>query len=61
MHLLLCSLWTGIREAEINVAEGRKQARILNSEAVKAEQINQASGNIFVSVLMFGSDSFVPV
>lgn len=35
---------TGIREAEINIAEGKKQARILNSEAFKAEQINQAHG-----------------
>lgn len=34
----------GIKEAEINVAEGRKQARILNSEANKLEQINQAQG-----------------
>ncbi|PVD19222.1 hypothetical protein C0Q70_19707 [Pomacea canaliculata] len=35
----------GIREAEINIAEGKKQARILNSEAFKAEQINQAHGD----------------
>lgn len=40
--LLYCM--TGIREAEINIAEGKKQARILNSEAFKAEQINQAHG-----------------
>ena len=35
---------SGIREAEINVAEGRKKAKILNSEAFKAEQINNAEG-----------------
>ncbi len=34
----------GIREADINVAEGKKRARILASEAIKAEQINQAGG-----------------
>jgi len=34
----------GIREAEINVAEGKKQARILSSEAYQREQINQAQG-----------------
>ncbi|KAA0183327.1 hypothetical protein HAZT_HAZT004584 [Hyalella azteca] len=34
----------GIREAEINVAEGRRQARILASEAEKLEQINVATG-----------------
>lgn len=35
---------SGVREAEINVAEGKKQARILSSEAYKLEQINQARG-----------------
>lgn len=34
----------GMREAEINVAEGKKKARILTSEAYKAEQMNQAQG-----------------
>ncbi|ESP05164.1 hypothetical protein LOTGIDRAFT_102489 [Lottia gigantea] len=34
----------GIREAEINVAQGKKQSRILNSEANKTEQINTAMG-----------------
>ena len=34
----------GKREAEINVAEGMKKARILNSEAFQREQINQATG-----------------
>ena len=34
----------GARQAAINVAEGRKQATILASEADKAEQINKASG-----------------
>ena len=33
-----------MRESEINVAEGKKRAKILESEAVKAEQINKASG-----------------
>ncbi|KAF2366991.1 Band 7 domain [Trinorchestia longiramus] len=34
----------GMREADINVAEGRRQARILASEAEKLEQINVATG-----------------
>jgi len=34
----------GIREADINVAEGKKRARILTSEAYKMEQVNQAKG-----------------
>ncbi|XP_042879882.1 stomatin-like protein 2, mitochondrial [Penaeus japonicus] len=34
----------GVREAEINVAEGKRQARILASEAEKIEQINAAEG-----------------
>jgi len=34
----------GIRESEINVAEGRRQARILASEADKTEQVNKAKG-----------------
>lgn len=34
----------GTRESDINVAEGRKQAQILASEAQKAEQINKAAG-----------------
>lgn len=37
---------TGVRESDINVAEGKKQARILNSEAFMAEQINQAKGDL---------------
>lgn len=36
--------WIGARQAAINVAEGRKQATILASEAEKSEQINKASG-----------------
>ena len=36
----------GKREADINVAEGKKRARILNSEAFMAEQVNQAKGNV---------------
>lgn len=34
----------GIREADINVAEGKRQARILGSEAEKQEEINKAEG-----------------
>lgn len=34
----------GLREAEINVAEGNKRSRILASEAEKLEQINRAQG-----------------
>jgi len=34
----------GVREADINVAQGKKQARILTSEAYKLEKINQAVG-----------------
>jgi regulator of protease activity HflC (stomatin/prohibitin superfamily) len=34
----------GIREADINVAEGKRQARILASEAEKQEEINKAEG-----------------
>jgi regulator of protease activity HflC (stomatin/prohibitin superfamily) len=34
----------GVREAEINVAEGNKRSRILASEAQKAEYINRAIG-----------------
>ena len=33
-----------MREADVNVAEGRRQARILASEADKLEQINRAEG-----------------
>ena len=34
----------GVRESEINVAEGKKRAKILASEALQREQINMASG-----------------
>lgn len=34
----------GVREAEINVAEGKRQSRILASEADKIEQVNNAKG-----------------
>lgn len=34
----------GIREADINVAEGKRQSRILASEAEKQEEINKAEG-----------------
>lgn len=33
-----------MREADINVAEGKKKAKILNSEAFQTEQINIANG-----------------
>ena len=41
---LICFCCLGIKVAEINVAEGRKQARVLNSEAYQTEQVNQATG-----------------
>ncbi|CAL7942311.1 unnamed protein product [Xylocopa violacea] len=34
----------GIREAEINIAEGKRLSQILASEAAKQEEINKASG-----------------
>ncbi|XP_076757826.1 stomatin like 2 [Xylocopa sonorina] len=34
----------GVREAEINIAEGKRLAQILASEAAKQEEINKASG-----------------
>ena len=34
----------GVREAAINVAEGKKRSTILASEAIKQEQINRALG-----------------
>lgn len=34
----------GVREAEINVAEGKKRARVLISEAYLTEKVNQAKG-----------------
>ena len=35
---------TGARQADINIAEGKKRARVLTSEAYKTEKVNQASG-----------------
>ena len=43
----------GVREAEINVAEGRKRARVLKSEAYQTEQINHAKGRIKFHVILF--------
>ena len=49
-HFLLEKLWQcffiilGVRQADINIAEGKKRARILTSEAYKMEQVNRASG-----------------
>ena len=41
---------TGLcRSAEINVAEGRKQAAILKSEAEKAQLINEAEGQVKIA------------
>jgi regulator of protease activity HflC (stomatin/prohibitin superfamily) len=39
----------GERQAAINVAEGERQSKILQSEAVKIEQINEAQGSYSVS------------
>jgi len=44
---------SGIREAEINVAEGKKQSRILSSEAYQREQVNQARGTCLTILLCF--------
>lgn len=46
---ILCS---GIREADINVAEGKRQARILASEAEKQEEINKAEGKAKALIAM---------
>lgn len=35
----------GMRQADINIAEGKKKARILTSEAYMAEQMNRATGD----------------
>lgn len=42
----------GIREADINVAEGKRQARILASEAEKQEEINKADGKAKALIAM---------
>lgn len=42
LYCICCN--AGIREAEINIAEGKKRARILISEAYLTEQVNQAKG-----------------
>lgn len=43
MSSFLLSL--GLRESAINVAEGKKRAQILESEAVKMQQVNIARGD----------------
>lgn len=43
-------LFSGIREADINVAEGKKRAKVLNSEAFQIEQINIANGTLFTMI-----------
>lgn len=42
----------GIREADINVAEGKRQSRILASEAEKQEEINKAEGKAKALIAM---------
>lgn len=42
----------GIREADINVAEGKRQSRILASEAEKQEEINKADGKAKALIAM---------
>lgn len=42
--------FSGIREADINVAEGKKRAKVLNSEAFQIEQINIANGTLFTMI-----------
>ena len=42
--LLIHKPVNSIQAAEINIAEGKKQARILQSEAEKQEMINNAEG-----------------
>ena len=37
-------VFSGVKQSNVNVAEGQKQARILTSEAYMSEQINQAKG-----------------
>ena len=54
----VCCLLLGIREAEINVAEGKKQARILSSEAYQREQINQAQG-LCLTILVHGQVTII--
>ena len=43
---------SGIREADINVAEGKRQSRILASEAEKQEEINKADGKAKALIAM---------
>ena len=45
-YLTVVMLTGSCRSAEINVAEGRKQAAILKSEAEKAQLINEAEGQV---------------
>jgi hypothetical protein len=40
----------GERQAAINVAEGERQSKILQSEAVKIEQINEAQGEASATI-----------
>ena len=40
----VCCDMAGIRESAVNRAEGLRQSKILASEAVRIEQINQAKG-----------------
>ena len=47
----------GIKESEINVAMGQKQARILLSEAKKVENINTAIGESEAAILLASGQS----
>ena len=46
LFLTVVMMTGSCRSAEINVAEGRKQAAILKSEAEKAQLINEAEGQV---------------
>ena len=48
-YLTVVMLTGSCRSAEINVAEGRKQAAILKSEAENAQLINEAEGQVKIA------------
>ena len=49
LFLTIVMMTDSCRSAEINVAEGRKQAAILKSEAEKAQLINEAEGQVKIA------------
>ena len=49
LFLTVVMMTGSCRSAEINVAEGRKQAAILKSEAEKAQLINEAEGQVKIA------------